>query len=393
MSKPHKRIKTDNLANSGIISQTGKNDYWLKPPITTSNRFEVLPVDSDALDDTPETSQNEPKPPPIFVAEVGYLKPLSELLEQIIPGAYSLKCLYNNQIKIQPTTSDSYRKTVKALQDKHTQFHTYQLKQDRSFRVVLRNMHPTIDKDLLKQGIEILGHEVLNISPIYKLKTDPVNPNTNTKQVLPLFNIELKVKPNNKEIYDVKSLLNMIVAFEPPYPKREVPQCMNCQRYGHTKRFCHLNPRCVKCAGNHQTVQCPRKERSSDVKCVLCEGNHPANYKGCIIYKELQKNKFPPLRNKQPSQFTTKPTQPIPSNHQPSPQANSNNCVHHTLRPGTTYAQIVSNGFPSLSTDHQSHSCPVPQQPTGNLEAMMTKLMERMDSILNLLTTMISKMN
>jgi hypothetical protein len=55
---------------------------------------------------------------------------------------------------------------------------------------------------------------------------------------------------------------------------------MCCQRYDHTKNYCHLKSRCVKCAGSHGTTQCPRKERSSDVRCVLCGGNHPANYKG-----------------------------------------------------------------------------------------------------------------
>jgi hypothetical protein len=45
----------------------------------------------------------------------------------------------------------------------------------------------------------------------------------------------------------------------------------------------------VKCAGDHSASQCPRKERSSDVRCVLCDGSHPANYKGCTVYKDLLK--------------------------------------------------------------------------------------------------------
>lgn len=84
--------------------------------------------------------------------------------------------------------------------------------------------------------------------------------------------------------------------FEPPRPKREIPQCANCQRYGHTKRFCYRSLRCVKCAGNHATTACLRKEWSDFVKCVLCSGNHPANYKGCMVYKDLQKTKYPAPR-------------------------------------------------------------------------------------------------
>jgi len=42
------------------------------------------------------------------------------------------------------------------------------------------------------------------------------------------------------------------------------------------------------------TVRAGRK----DVKCLRCEGNHLANYKGCIIYKNLQKSFFRTLRRK-----------------------------------------------------------------------------------------------
>jgi hypothetical protein len=42
-----------------------------------------------------------------------------------------------------------------------------------------------------------------------------------------------------------------------------------------------------------------RKERLSDVQCALCGGNHPANYKGCTVYKDLQKKIYPPSRLKQ----------------------------------------------------------------------------------------------
>lgn len=82
----------------------------------------------------------------------------------------------------------------------------------------------------------------------------------------------------------------------PPHQKREIPQCTNCQRYGHTKSFCHRKPKCVKCSRDHATINWHRKGRSDDVKCVLCGDSHPANYKDCTIYKSLQRNMYPTLR-------------------------------------------------------------------------------------------------
>jgi hypothetical protein len=70
------------------------------------------------------------------------------------------------------------------------------------------------------------------------------------------------------------------------------------------------------------TNQCHQKERSSDVLCVLCGGNHPANYKECTVYKDLQKKTYQPLRLKQ---YT--------------PPAQIKQTLH--TQPGVTYAQIT----------------------------------------------------
>jgi hypothetical protein len=135
----------------------------------------------------------------------------------------------------------------------------YKLK-ERSYRVVLKNMHYFINPEEIKTEIENLGHTVTNIWNIKQYRT---------KLPLSIFFAELK------------------------------PQCANSQRYGHTKNYCHLKPRWVKCAGDHVTNQCHRKERSNDVRCVLCGKNHLANYKGCTVYKDLQKKTWPPLPLKQ----------------------------------------------------------------------------------------------
>ena len=35
------------------------------------------------------------------------------------------------------------------------------------------------------------------------------------------------------------------------------------QKYGHTKSFCHRKPKCIKCAGDHFSIDCPRKKSVS----------------------------------------------------------------------------------------------------------------------------------
>ena len=44
--------------------------------------------------------------------------------------------------------------------------------------------------------------------------------------------------------------------------KGTIPQCVRCQRYGHSKNVCRKNPRCVKCKKtNHCTQDSPRRTR------------------------------------------------------------------------------------------------------------------------------------
>jgi hypothetical protein len=70
---------------------------------------------------------------------------------------------------------------------------------------------------------------------------------------------------------------------------------MCCQRYGHTKNCCHFKPRCVRCAGDHLTNHATEKK----ALVISLVENHPANQKGCTVYKDIQKETYPPLRLKQ----------------------------------------------------------------------------------------------
>jgi hypothetical protein len=102
-----------------------------------------------------------------------------------------------NQIKIQPKTSESYRTITQALTKKQTEFHTYRLTEERNNRVVLKNMHYSINPEEVKAEIEKLGHTVSNIWNIKQYRT---------KLPLSMFFVALKAAPNNKDIYKVEYL-------------------------------------------------------------------------------------------------------------------------------------------------------------------------------------------
>ena len=122
----------------------------------------------------------------------------------------------NNSVKILPTNPDAYRKLTKLLLTLNANFHTYQLMQERPFRVVLRNIQHSDDLDELKFELLKHGHEVTSISNIrHRI----------TKNPLSLFFIDIKQKENNKEIYNVNRLMNSIVKIEPALVRKEIVQC------------------------------------------------------------------------------------------------------------------------------------------------------------------------
>ena len=98
---------------------------------------------------------------------------------------------------------------------------------------------------------------------------------------------------------------------------------MRCQKYGLTKHYCRNSPKCVKCAEQHLTSECPRKVQDDAVKCAKCGDQHPANYRGCMVHKQLQQQLYPKLRDRHI------PQSPISTGaYKPNPTA-------------TTYAQAV----------------------------------------------------
>ncbi|XP_050494753.1 uncharacterized protein LOC126875913 [Bombus huntii] len=145
---------------------TKKRKIETTTQINTHNRFAVLESSNDAMEivEPPPNQQSQriPPPPPIFVDDVIDMQTMIKSLERDISKEdYNLK-ISNNKVKILPTNPEAYRKLTKILRTLNANFHTYQLKQERPFRVVLRNIHHSADIDELKYELSKLGHEVIN---------------------------------------------------------------------------------------------------------------------------------------------------------------------------------------------------------------------------------------
>ena len=289
----------------------------------------------------------------------------ADLIDIVGPENFSVKSTINT-LKIQPSIPEAYREIIHYLKDAEAEFHTYQMKEGKAFRIVIRNLHPSTTPTEIKTALEEIGFSVRSVTNVLS-KIEKIK--------LPLFFVDLEPDEINNNIFKINNLFNIKIKIEEPYKRRIIIQCQNCQEYGHSKAYCSYPPRCVRCAAQHLTSTCT-KSRDTPAKCALCNGEHPANYKGCQIYKNLQKLRIPNSRFQQPTintQFNLIQATALPTETRPPPPKQR------------SYANVTSNQEPPNTQTIQPD--------TGNmLTSFITKFKALINPLLSLLTTVLNKL-
>lgn len=247
--------------------------------IQTTNRFDNLPI--DIMDDEDEPKKKKPaKPPPIILYGIENVHKLIELLESDVERhTFSIKIVNKNQLRISCTEVETYRSIIATVRKNGLIGHTFNTKDQRCCRVVVRNLHHTTPHSEIRDAIKSTGNEVSG--EIVNARYGPEKTPTST------FFVNLLPSVNNKAVKELKYIYNQSVAIEDPRKKKTILQCQRCQQYGHSKNYCMRPYRCVKCAEPHKTSECSRTDRNTPAQCALCLGPHPANFKGCEVYKEI----------------------------------------------------------------------------------------------------------
>lgn len=119
---------------------------------------------------------------------------MKEAINAIAKDHYSFKILNNEKVKIQPHSAENYTSILEELKKRNILCYTYQIKQKRNFKVVLRGLHHTANREAVIKEIEKQQHKVEQMTNIINNKTE-----TPTA----LFFIEIKQRDNNKDIYKI----------------------------------------------------------------------------------------------------------------------------------------------------------------------------------------------
>ena len=350
--------------------RTSTSPTSLSPP--TNNRFSALPLNSSGDEEKP---QKVNKPPPLILYGIEDVSKLISTLGTVVDkSGYNIKILSKNQLRISCNEADIYKTLVSFAREKGLIGHTFTPKSEKCCRLVIKNLHHTTPTDAIKEEIEKTGNVVKG-----EIINARIGPNKNPSYT---FFVNLEPSEKNKEVKNIKYIYNTSVKIEDPIKRKTIVQCNRCQQYGHTKNNCFRPYRCLKCAQDHKTSDCPKKDRTSPAKCALCLGDHPANYKGCEVYKEILKRRS--TTKSVSSRIMQSKNEPIPETNTTKPNFRLADNINHS----ETYAEVLRrNGDKNNSN----------VDPTQDLRSLiieqnkkMDKLMEQMGSLFTILTKLMS---
>jgi len=311
----------------------------------------------DSKPKTPEKPKPTPKtikPPPIFIPDVTNISALVKMITTLVgpKNNFTYKTVNGNNVRVMMPDKESYTALRLQLVAQNKRHRTFQPKDERAYKVVIKGLHHSTDREEIIEDLRRQGHAVRDLhNPIGR----------RTKEPLGIFFANLEPSSNNKDVYQVKRICRSVVTIEPPQKFNDVPQCFRCQGFGHTQRYCFLEYRCVKCGGPHESRACEKRE-DDKACCFHCQADHPASFKGCPAYKRAKALAAPKTR----------------------PVANANKAPP-VASPNVTSGRSYRDALNGVHAAPQNPTTPVQTQTetphSGQIEAMFARMegmMERM---------------
>lgn len=279
-----RKVKSPLPAPAETGSQKRQATGLTKPTLPSTPKTAPAPTSAPA---PPAPSGQEPgvekikTPPPIYLRDKAAWNHVSRAItDQKI--AYSHARSTAVGIKITVPTPGDHRRLTTFLRSKSFEYHTYALEDERHLRVVIRGIPREITPEQIIGDLKSQNIPVIDVHRMY---------NHLTKKPYELVLVIIELTPAGKKVFDLRTITGLSgIKIETPRNKGIPGQCHRCQMYGHSARNCHARPRCVKCLGDHETIDCPRPKKADIANgapleppaCVNCgTTGHPANYRGC----------------------------------------------------------------------------------------------------------------
>lgn len=324
------------------------------------NRYAGL-SDSSMDEDVPPSPQD--KIPPVFLHDANNHQALIQDLKSICKNKFFTE-VKGKAIKINLSTSDDFRAITDHLDRLNQKYHSFCPPDKKRLMVIIRNIPISLSTDEVQNELKLLKYPVLQVARLYNKNKLPI----------PICSVTLEDTDNGAEIFGLEFICHSKVQVEAKRKPKSIPQCTRCQRFGHTKNYCKLDPRCVKCTGNHHFSECKQKS-TEDVSCVNCGEHHAANYRGCPYFQSL-KNRLNKNNGPTRKTATSAPFQPKPESFPPLNDVQSPSTSSCTQSQPLKFSNIVKNPRPepSCNNNHSQNNPTLENALLSPLLSMVTSL-------------------
>lgn len=277
--------------------------------------------------------------PPIVLHSVKDWQPVIKRL-RLKGSSFSAKFV-GERLHLSCNSVDCFRIAQRELTALKIGFHTFSLKGEQELKTVIRGLPAWTEPDEIKQDLEDLGYTPTHIAALLRRDKEGSH-GTNS------FLVRFRKTGTWTAIWKLERLLGVRVTVSEFEPRNKVPQCWNCQNFGHGSATCHLKPRCPRCGEEHLKRDCKQQE-DVKAKCANCGGEHSSAWRGCEAAKKALKARTTrPAARPQPQPRTAqrpaprraidleaepalRPEQPAPQRAQPE----------HSAEEGTSFADVT----------------------------------------------------
>lgn len=259
---------------------TSKNS----PPQISTHR------ESNTTNSTNNNQNKNKNIPPINIFDV---EP-NELINFIKNGIkiidFKIKEFANKKISLFLSSMADYIRVKAYLEKTKTKFFTFTPKNLKTKTYLLKGLSADTDPTVIYEELCKFQNDDLKIVKVNQFTTKK---SIRENNCLPIYLVQISGESKVNELKKISGFLHRCVRWE-SLRKPAIPQCRRCQSFFHSAANCYLPPRCVKCNETHDIGKCAQNKVAENERdklyCVLCNKyGHPASYRGCEKYKELQK--------------------------------------------------------------------------------------------------------
>jgi hypothetical protein len=151
---------------------------------------------------------------------------LTSIIKQDIGDEnYQTKLMNNDITKVNVSSDYTYRILTNSLKANHIPWFSYENKQNRDIKVMIKNLHHSYQRMNILRNLNDQGLQALNATPKLKWKT---------KELLDMFIVSFHRNTNINKIFNIKTICRAAVTVEPIRTNKLIPQCKICQSFGHT---------------------------------------------------------------------------------------------------------------------------------------------------------------